>query len=220
MEKETLRLNSRHARYLAELEDAYPEEMRQGEATIRKRLEILESTPWQMSWMFQDQERCLGYLMAYPAYSQWERASHEFVVYIDDLQVAKGAENSLLKLLKLFVADLQSLGLDDLPVEGVCRPHSWRVFQKHQAIVRALGWKLERTHSYWCPKAGETLTWIRWVPVSDRKRAVLEHLSRVGRSIMSHVLVNDSPIALGPLARKPVKVPLKPGLGKFLGLPY
>ena len=106
----------------------------------------------------------MGYVLAYPAYTQLTFPNPEFVLYVDDLQVVPGFENVLFRLLDLFTSDVQELDLEHLAIEGVCRRNSYKLFKNHDPLMNKLGWELEAEHSYWGAEIGETLTWLRWKP--------------------------------------------------------
>lgn len=161
------RLQSQHASTLARMEKVYHPAMRQGEAVISERLRVLESTEVQMSWICHRGDECVGYIFAYPAYTQLEMPQPEFVNYVDDLQVKPGEIKVLFRLLRLFTDDIRSLDLDGLAIEGMCRENSYKLFRSHDKLMGKLGWRLEAERREWDPKISETMSWMRWKPNSQ-----------------------------------------------------
>jgi hypothetical protein len=158
------RLRQSDAAALAAMEDVYPEPMRQGLDLIQQRLGELQLNARPMSWIARRENRCLSYLIAYPSVSQLDTGSPEPVIYIDDLQVTPGYSSHLFCLLKLLAKDLHQLGLAGLPIEGICRRNSYRVFRDHAELIRKLGWELESKCAYWDEITGESMYWLRWTP--------------------------------------------------------
>ena len=175
------RLQSQHAPTLAAMENVYHPAMRQGEQTISERLKVLESTEVQMSWICHRGDECVGYIFAYPAYTQLTMPEPEFVNYVDDLQVKPGEVKVLFRLLRLFTDDIRSLGLDELAIEGMCRENSHKLFHSHDKLMGKLGWRLEAELREWDEDVSETMSWMRWRPISQSEN-VLERLKKSSRN--------------------------------------
>jgi hypothetical protein len=154
------RLAVEDATVLAALEERYPEAMRQGEAGWRARLDNLARSDESLSWIIEDDEGPLGYLVAWRGRSMVDVPRPEQVIFIDDLQAVKPAV--LYPLLQALAADLDAKGWLALPIEGVCRRNAYRVFREHDASIRRLGWELHATYEYWDDELGEELCWMRW----------------------------------------------------------
>lgn len=182
MSVEASRVNENHVADIKSLEDVYPQSMRQSEAVLRSKLHGLARTRFQMSWILHSGERCVGYLLAYPQHSLLDVPNPDRIVYIDDIQVIPGFERELYHLLSLLGEDMRRLKIHHLAIEGVCRREAYRVFDRHQAVVRRLGWELAGSYEYWDQDLGEELCWMRWASLATEVGARVETTDRLALS--------------------------------------
>lgn len=159
------RLTSEHAEQLAAMERAYPLAMRQGEATIRARLELLEQSRFNFSWALFHGSHVTGYIVAYPSKSMVESHGKESIIYVDDLQVLPGHNSDLYRLIKLMVEDKEAAELGHLRIEALARRSASRVMADHPQVITRLGYELIGTYDYWDDNVGESLTWMSWAPL-------------------------------------------------------
>ncbi len=173
---EEVRLGSRHFEHLKRMSARYPVAMREDDARLQSKLANLESTRFNMSWILLAEQHCVGYLVAYPRRTLVDVPHYESVIYVDDLQVVKGYERYLFRLLTLLAKDIHRLQLEKKSIEGVCRRDAYKLFDRHRGVIERLGWEQVATYEYWDDDLGEELSWMRWNP---RRTSQLEERDKV-----------------------------------------
>lgn len=159
-----VRLGSQHFEHLKRMSSRYPVAMREDDARLQSKLATLESTKFNMSWILLAEQHCVGYLVAYPRRTLVDVPQYESVIYVDDIQVVRGHERYLFRLLTLLAQDIHRLNLQQKSIEGVCRRDAYKLFDRHRRVIERLGWEQISTYEYWDDDLGEELSWMRWNP--------------------------------------------------------
>jgi hypothetical protein len=109
----------------------------------------------------------VGYLMCWPDFCQVEGMEDQPILLVDDVVVRPGHQAQLHRLLLSLREHIVARRLEGLPLEGNSRSQAHQLWQRHPRILAKLGYTCVASYEITDPDGGESLTWVRYEPVSS-----------------------------------------------------
>ncbi|MEW6284201.1 MAG: hypothetical protein AB1758_36645 [Candidatus Eremiobacterota bacterium] len=168
----------------------YPEGYHLSEEDIAENLEGVEEEGCNFCIGVQDDDRLVGYVMAWLDNTLVE-GRVEDVVLVDDLALLPSARPHLYTLLRGLLRGMEEAGCGGLPIEGTVRKSLEETFTAHAGVFETLGYQLVGSHEYTDESLGEVLVWIRFETAEARPRRADDDDEVPEESYFSSELLSD-----------------------------